>query len=109
MAIKKSLGERIFNVTNVIIMLLLMIVTIYPIFYVTMASLSSSSDLARHTGLLLHPLGFNLQAYSMVFANRMIMIGYKNTIVYVVVGTAINITLTTMGAYGLSRRNLFAH
>ncbi|NLM09218.1 MAG: carbohydrate ABC transporter permease, partial [Clostridiaceae bacterium] len=57
-------------------------------------------------GILLKPVGFSLAAYRKVFENASIWNGYLNTIYYVVVGTALNIAMTVIGAYFLSRKNI---
>ena len=104
MSIRRSRGEQIFNILNIAFMILLMLACLYPFWYVIMASFSRPTLIMGHRGGLLFPLGFSLQAYEAVFANRSIWIGYYNTIIYVVGGTCINIALTNMGAYYLSRR-----
>lgn len=105
MKIKASFGERIFDFLNILFMIVLIIVTLYPFLYVLFSSLSDPGLLAKNRGILYLPIGFTLKAYELVFANPMIVVGYLNTIFYVVVGTTINILLTSIGAYALSRRN----
>lgn len=104
--IKRSRGEEIFNVCNIIFLTLLMIVCLYPFWYVICASFSRSTLLISHTGALFKPVGFSVAAYKNVFENRSIWIGYGNTIFYVVVGTVVNIIMTVLGAYFLSRKNV---
>ena len=104
--IKRSRGEEIFNVCNIIFLTLLMIVCLYPFWYVICASFSRSTLLISHTGALFKPVGFSMAAYKNVFENRSIWIGYGNTIFYVVVGTVVNIIMTVLGAYFLSRKNV---
>lgn len=104
--IKCSLGERIFNIINIIFMIALCIVTLYPLTHVIFSSMSNSNELLAHRGLLLKPLGFNMEAYKMVFKNPMIMRGYANTIFIVVVGVSLNILMTSLGAYFLSRKDI---
>jgi putative aldouronate transport system permease protein len=104
--IKKSTGERLFDTANVAFMVLLMLVTVYPLVYILFASFSQPGALAQARGLLLRPLGFSLNAYTAVFDNPLITSGYRNTLFYVVAGTAINLVLTSLGAYALSRRNV---
>ncbi len=99
-------GEKIFNIFNMAIMVFMMIVCLYPFWYVVCASFSEASLLLGHTGGLLTPLGFSTAAYERVFANSRIWIGYANTLFYVVVGTTLNIILTVLGAFFLSRENL---
>ncbi|MFE4710178.1 MULTISPECIES: carbohydrate ABC transporter permease [unclassified Paenibacillus] len=87
-------------------MVVLMAVTLYPFLYVLFASFSNPSDLIQHQGLLLMPTGFSLESYKLVFENPMISIGYFNTMIYVVVGTTLNLTLTSFAAYALSRKGV---
>lgn len=103
---RKSVGERVFDVSNAFILLALMIATLYPLLYVLFASVSNPGSLAQARGILLAPLGFSLDAYRAVFANPAITTGYRNTVFYVVAGTAINLVMTSLGAYVLSRKNL---
>jgi putative aldouronate transport system permease protein len=106
LAIRKSTGEKAFDVFNVIFLTILMIVTLYPFLYVIFASLSDPSGIATHRGILWAPIGFQLDAYKLVLKNPNIIIGYKNTIFYVFVGTALNVLITSMLAYTLSRKGL---
>lgn len=104
--IRRSTGENIFNVFNILGMIILSIIMIYPLWYVIVASLSKPFELMAYRGVLLKPLGFNLEAYKAVIENPNIILGYKNTIFIVVVGTGVNILMTLLAAYGLSRKNL---
>jgi putative aldouronate transport system permease protein len=104
--LRESPGERLFGVGNVALMLALIVVTLYPLLYVIFASLSSPALLAGHRGLLFGPLDLTLEAYRRVLENPMILIGYRNTLFYVIVGTTLNVFMTALGAYALSRRNL---
>ncbi|WP_079913097.1 carbohydrate ABC transporter permease [Paenibacillus sp. 32352] len=101
---KTSASERTFDVINILIMTIIMVCTLYPFYYVLMASISDSNLLIRHTGLLLKPVGFNLEAFQMVLKNPNIFSGYRNTLIVLVAGTAINLLFTTLGAYALSRK-----
>lgn len=104
---KETIGEKVFNVLNIIFMWLLMLVTIYPILYVIFASFSKPAALMAHSGLLLKSLGFTVGSYIRVFNNPNIMSGYCNTLIVVVFGVALNIIMTAIGAYFLSRKNVF--
>jgi len=73
---------------------------------VLFASFSEPLELMKHRGLLMKPLGFTVNGYILVFKNPNIINGYINTLFYVIVGTALNLLLTSMGAYALSRRNI---
>lgn len=88
------------------VLILLVIVTLYPLLYVTFASFSESSQLVANKGFLFKPLGFSLEAYKSVFSNPGIIKGYGNTLFILVVGVTINLFLTAIAAYVLSRRNV---
>lgn len=102
-----STSERVFGGFNALLMVILCFITMYPFLYVLFASLSDPASVAKHRGLLLIPLGFTLDAYKAVLDNPMISTGYRNTIFYVVAGTALNLFMTALGAYALSRRNVY--
>lgn len=106
MKIKKSASELAFDTLNVVFMLFMITVTLYPFVYVLMSSLSHSMSLLSHTGLLLKPIGFTTEAYTLVFKNPNILTGFRNTLFIVIVGTAVNLTLTSLGAYVLSRKGV---
>lgn len=105
-AIRKTPSERTFDIINYTLMILLVIVTLYPMLHVLFASFSSPSLLSAHRGALLAPLGFSTDAYRTVFANPSIGLGYRNTLFYMSFGTAVNMVMTILGAYALSRRNV---
>ncbi|NQX60865.1 carbohydrate ABC transporter permease [Paenibacillus qinlingensis] len=104
---KLTRGERTFGYFNLLFMLILCAVTLYPFLYVALASLSDATSLLQQRGIMLWPAGFDLGAYKAVFENPMIVKGYQNTLVYVFLGTAINLLMTAIGAYVLSRPNLY--
>ncbi len=107
MVIKRSLGEKLFDTFNVVFMIALMITTLYPFLYVAFASVSQPSQMIQHQGILWGPLGFSLNSYKLVFQNPMILKGYSNTIVYMVTGTVLNVFMTALGAYVLSRKGVY--
>lgn len=106
MHMKLTTGERIFEFFNVIILVLLSLAALYPLVFVLFASFSDPGLLAQNRGLLLFPKGFTAEAYRLVFMNPSIGTAYFNTLFYVLVGTTVNIILTSMAAYGLSRRDV---
>jgi len=106
MLIKRTTSENIFNLFNILLMIILAMITLYPFLYVVFASFSKPSLLMQQRDILLWPKGFNLGAYKAVFDYKTIWISYRNTIFYLIAGTAINMILTCLGAYGLSRKNV---
>lgn len=107
MVVKKTVGDYIFDSVNVVFLAALAVVTAYPFVYVVFASLSNADELTAHSGVLLKPLGISLDAYRAVLENPIIYSGYMNTLFVVVVGTAYNIVMTSMGAFVLSRKDFF--
>ena len=98
------LSDRIMQAIVYALMLLLILIILYPLIYVVSSSFSSGE--AVSTGkVLLWPVEFSLQGYKAVFAYQQVWVGYRNTIFYTVVGTLLNLTLTIMAAYPLSRKN----
>ncbi|TDQ41069.1 carbohydrate ABC transporter permease [Aureibacillus halotolerans] len=103
---KRSAGEKVFDAGNTVFMILLMCATLYPFLYVLFASLSDPALVSQHRGLLLWPEGFSIEAYRLVFDNPMVLVGYGNTLIYVIGGTVLNMILTSMAAYALSRKKV---
>ena len=103
---RESLGERIFGLGNVAFLIVLMIVMVYPLLFILFASLSNANELTQHRGLLFAPIDLTFEAYRRVFQNPLILSGYRNTLFIVIVGTSLNVFMTALGAYALSRRNV---
>jgi putative aldouronate transport system permease protein len=101
-----SLQERAFDVGIYGILSLLVIATLYPLLYVLFASFSDAGQLIVHKGILWKPEGFSIAAYKSVFDNPGIMIGYKNTLFILFFGLMLNLLMTALGAYVLSRKNV---
>jgi putative aldouronate transport system permease protein len=106
MKVKTSVGERTFDVINIIICVLLSLSILIPILNILFASLSDPLEVMKRQGLFLWPVKFTTQAYHAVAKNPNIISGYSNTIFIVVVGTTLNIFLTLIGAYVLSRKDV---
>ena len=99
MKIKKSKGERAFQVFNYAFLMLIMLVCLYPVWYVAVASFSNSNVLTQHSGLLFRPIGFSVDAYKKVFQNPMIGKGYLNTLFILIIGVFLDLVMTSLGAY----------
>jgi putative aldouronate transport system permease protein len=94
-----------FNFINMIIMMLIIFITLYPLWYVFIASFSSPTEVSKGS-VILFPIGFELTSFKKVFEMDNIWKSYGNTIFYSVFGTAISITLTILAAYPLSKKRL---
>ncbi|NLM09612.1 MAG: carbohydrate ABC transporter permease [Clostridiaceae bacterium] len=103
---KANLYSVMFDVFINIILAMVVVVTLYPFLHVVSVSLSDPYAVMQNK-VNFYPVGFNLNAYKSVLSNPYIWISYKNTIVYTVVGTAVNLVLTTAMAYSLSKKYLF--
>ncbi len=106
MIIKKTPQRRIFEVINILVMLALVLVTLYPMLYIIMASFSEPLEFLAHRGLLVRPLGFSTLAYEKAMVHPLLLPSYLNTIFVVVVGVVVNIVMTSIAAYFLSRQNV---
>ncbi|OME92085.1 MULTISPECIES: carbohydrate ABC transporter permease [Paenibacillus] len=102
----RSVGEKLFDVFNYILLTVITLCTLYPLIYVLFASLSDPTRYMQHSGILWKPLDITFNAYRLVFDNPMIIQGYLNTFLIVSGGLVLNITLTAFGAYALSRKGL---
>ncbi len=98
---KKSVPGSVFLF---LIMSFVVVITIYPFIYMLSVSLSGPLYVMQNK-VFLYPRGFNFDMYRFVFRNSMIYTAYKNTFIYVTLGTAISLLLTSMSAYALSKRN----
>ncbi len=106
MKMKTGIGGKLFDGCNVLFMIALMVVTLYPLLYVLFASFSDPVRVSAERGILLYPVGFTLDGYELVFRNPNIWNGFKNTFLYVLAGTAFSLASTALGAYTLSRKGL---
>ncbi|MDG5473629.1 carbohydrate ABC transporter permease [Jeotgalibacillus sp. ET6] len=102
---KESAQYKVFKVFNVIILLLIVYVTLYPFVNIVAQSFSSEANINAGNVTLL-PKGFNVETYEVVMSDSMFWINYKNTVLYTVVGTIISLVLSTMIAYPLSKKRL---
>lgn len=102
----KSMEDRIFDAVVFILVALVLIITVYPLYIVVVASFSAPLDVISGQ-VWIWPKGFNVEGYKRIFMNGDMLIGYRNTLVYTVLGTLVSIVLTMSAAYPLSRSKLF--
>lgn len=100
---KRTTGDVIFNIANGLFMIFLMILTAYPMYYVVISSITDPAEVMANNGIMLLPGKLSFTSYKLLLEYPMIFISYKNTIIYVVLGTLISLALTTMGGYAISR------
>ncbi|MDP4086616.1 MAG: carbohydrate ABC transporter permease [Bacillota bacterium] len=97
----------IFDAVIFILSVCIFVVIAYPLYFVIIASVSDST-LVSTGQVTLIPKGFSLFGYQEIFKDSRIWIGYKNTIIYTVLGTFINLLFTLPAAYVLSRQEFKA-
>ncbi|MBQ2978356.1 MAG: carbohydrate ABC transporter permease [Clostridia bacterium] len=97
--------DRVFNVVVYVLIALLLLMFIYPLWFVLMASFSDP-QYVNAGALLIYPRGFTTMGYKMVFSDDRIWTGYLNTIFYAAVGTVLATMVQVMAGYALSRKDL---
>ena len=103
---RESRGDRIFSGVNVVILLLLCVVTLYPIWYVLCASFTSNTYLIPHPGMILWPHEFTLGAYKLALTHPLLISGYKNILIVLFVSLPLNILLTLFTGYFMAAKKV---
>lgn len=103
--LRLSRGDKTFHTVNSIVMVLICVIIIYPLYYIVIASISDPTSIAGGN-LLLYPPKLYFEGYQTAFSYEPLITGYRNSIIYTVLGTLINLVLTIPGAYALSRKDM---
>ncbi|HLR08750.1 MAG TPA: carbohydrate ABC transporter permease [Bacillota bacterium] len=104
---QQRLSDKAFERINFLFVLILTLIIIYPLIFVVSASISDPN--AVNTGKMwLWPVDITFDGFKRVFQNEAIWIGYKNTIIYTLVGTSLHLFVLLPCAYALSRKELMA-
>lgn len=101
--IKETRADRIFNIVNLVFWIVVLFITIYPLWLVVIASVSDP-DAVLVGEVLFWPKGFSLMGYEAVFQYNELWTSYANSIFYTVVGSALSVIVTLGAAYALSRK-----
>ena len=103
MLVKKSGSDLAFDIVNYTILGLILLAITYPLYFILISSVSSPD--AVFTGRVwLWPIDTTVNGYRKIFNDQRIWVGYRNTVFYTLVGSFINVSLTMLMAYPLSRR-----
>lgn len=102
---RKCRQDQIFMACNLLVALLFLIICLYPLYFILIASFSNPGLVASGK-VWLFPKGITLDGYQMMLGKSEIWTGYGNTIAYTLVGTCINLILTVSAGYALSRKSL---
>lgn len=101
----KSISSKVMDIIVYTTMIVVLVVTLYPVLYVVSSSLSSAN--ANDRGLVtIFPVDFNIDAYKGIFAMPTLTRAFRNSVIITAGGTAINMIFTTSYAYALSRKRL---
>lgn len=103
--VKQNRGDLIFDVINTLVMLIFLIIVAYPLYFVLIASISDPTYV-NNGQVIFTPKGIMFLGYQKIFQDSKILVGYKNTILYTLVGTVVNVALTVTSGYALSRKDL---
>ena len=104
---KAPLGDKIFIILIYILLAAIMLVVFLPLVYIVSASFSDPQAVISNEVWFL-PVRPTLRGYQAVFKNRNILTGFANSFYYMIVGTLVNIVMTVMCAYPLSRKEFTA-
>ena len=100
-----TLGSRIFDVLNYLIVTLIALTTLFPFIYIISASFATEYEITTRPMFII-PQDVTLNAYKFIFSSNKILQGFRNSIFITVCGTAINLFFTVTMAYALSKKRL---
>lgn len=105
-AVKEPRQDKAFNVVNYIILSIFLLVILYPLVFIVSASISD--PIAVSSGeVWLWPVDITFTGYEAIINYKTIVSGFLNSLFYAGVGTTINVILTMLAAYPMSRRDLY--
>ena len=102
--ITNSKSDKIFDAVNIVIMILLLFIFVWPLWFVVISSFSNPYEVWKGNVLIWFK-GFTLKGYEQLFNYEPIWIGYRNSLLYTVLGSVINMVMTVLCAYPLSRKD----
>lgn len=105
MKVSATKGDKLFNTINILLVSLIALIILYPLIFVVNASFSDPTRIYE-VPLLLYPRGLNVEGYKEVLKSSDIWTGFRNAVIYTGLGTVINLIVTTIAAYPLSRSGL---
>ncbi|MEE1223845.1 MAG: carbohydrate ABC transporter permease [Clostridia bacterium] len=105
MKTKQTVSGAIFDIFNIIFMLFMILICFYPFWYIVVCSFTDGGYLIGDVGAILWPKKFTLDGYAAVLQNKNIFNGYKMTILILVLGTLVNLVMTSIGAFIVTRKH----
>lgn len=102
--IRSSREDKVFSLIAYTLATFALVVTLYPLLYCVSASFSDPLEVVKGN-VILFPKKVTLIAYEAVSKNKSMLLGYRNTLIYTLLGTTINVVMTIMVAYPLSKKD----
>lgn len=103
---KKIDPDKVFSFLNAALLIIFSFLFLYPIIFSISCSISNPASVMNNEVVFL-PIGIDFTAYAKILVANDILIGYRNTVLYTVVGTVFSVLITIMAAYPLSRRDFY--
>jgi putative aldouronate transport system permease protein len=104
-SVKDNRKDRLFTILNTLFLCIITFIVLYPLLYIVSASFSSPSAVLSGK-VWLWPVDVTLEGYKAVFEYKRIWTGFANSLFYTIAGTTLNVAITVMAAYALSRKDL---
>ena len=95
--------DKIYKIASLSVLSIIMLMIIYPLWFIIVASFANPLELYDNP-FMIWPKEFNFSSYELVFKNKDFLIGFKNSVMYTLVGTTINVVMNICAAYPLSKR-----
>ena len=102
-----KISDYVFDAGNTVFMIALMFVTVYPMYYVIVASVTNNLALLATPGFLWYPKGFTIGSFKLAFTHPLILSGYKNILFVMFWGLIVNISLTLFTGFFLASKNVY--
>jgi putative aldouronate transport system permease protein len=99
-------ADKVFDIFNVLILIVLCLVTLYPMYFVVVASFTSNISLLTSPGALWWPVGFNTGSYNLAFTHPLLVSGYLNILFVLAVSLPLNIILTLFTGYFFASKGM---
>jgi len=102
---RRTKSDLIFDIINTVIMLIVSLIVLYPLYFILVASITDP-DVVNRGGILLYPEVLFWGGFERILQHDPIWTGYRNSLIYMVVGTTINLAVTLPAGYALSRKDM---
>lgn len=103
--ITRTRGDKVFDILNFLFFIFILLIVIFPLYFILIASFSDPNAV-NNGQVWLWPKGFTLEGYEIIMQHNNIWTGFRNSAIYTIIGTLINVILTITGGYALSRKDL---